>query len=131
MSGKTTVTYSFWIVHFYVLYKEVQIDIPQFNEKVVVEGRLFAGEFPVVLLSLTQNIYAPTDISNYLASFISDAQVYMVVDGDSVILNPVQLNQLEMEALARVSEILEIEPEEAALYQLLPIRQHNLTSRAQ
>ncbi|MFM7300623.1 MAG: hypothetical protein ACKO1R_05720 [Crocinitomicaceae bacterium] len=98
--------------------KEVQIDIPQFKEKVVVEGRLFAGEFPVVLLSLTQNIYAPTDISNYLASFISDAQVYMVVDGDSVVLNPVPLNQLEMEALAHVSEILEIEPEEAAL---LPI----------
>ena len=105
----------------------MQPEIPQFKEKVVVEGRIFADEFPVVLLSLTQNIYAPTDISNYLSSFISDAQVYMVVDGDSVVLNPVPLNQLEMEALAHVSEILEIEPEEAAL---LPIVAYTTTQPA-
>ena len=98
--------------------KEVYIDIPSYSEKVVVEGRIYSGEFPVVLLSLTQNIYAPTDISNYLASFISDATVYMTIDNDSIQLVAIPIGQLSNEALARVSEILEVEPEEAIL---LPI----------
>lgn len=105
--------------------KEVIIDIPPYSEKIVVEGRIFAGEFPVILLSRTQNIYVPTDISNYLSSFLSDATVHMVIDGDSVLLEPIPLNQLNEEALARVSEILEIEPEEAIL---IPIVAYTTTA---
>jgi hypothetical protein len=117
----------FWLLTSFIISctKEVQIDIPAYKEKIVVEGRLFAGEFPVVLLSMTQNIYSPTDLSNYLSSFISDAEVHMVVDGDSVLLNPVPLNELEAEALARISEILEVDPQEASL---LPIVAYTTTN---
>jgi hypothetical protein len=99
--------------------KEVTIDIPQNEEKIVVEGRIYTDQFPVVLLSRTQYIYAPTDLSSYLNSFITDAEVFMTVDSDSVQLFPMNMSDLPSESLYRVCEILEVKPEEAIF---LPIK---------
>jgi hypothetical protein len=97
----------------------VKIEIPQNEEKIVVEGRIYSKQFPVVLLSRTQYIYAPTDLNSYLNSFISDAEVFMTIDSDSVQLFPMNISDLPDESIYRVCEILEINPEEA---QLLPIK---------
>lgn len=99
--------------------KEVIIDIPQNEEKIVVEGRIYTKQFPVVLLSRTQYIYSPTDLNSYLNSFISDAEVYMTIDSDSVQLLPMSISDLPIESIYRVCEILEINPEEA---NFLPIK---------
>lgn len=99
--------------------KEVTIDIPNYDDKIVVEGRIYTGQFPVVLLSKTQNIYSPTDLSSYLNSFIPDAEVYMTIDSDSIQLFPMAMSELPDESLYRVSEILELNPEETIL---LPIK---------
>lgn len=64
--------------------KEVKIDIPGYEKQLVVDGSIREGEPPIVLLSATQNIYAPTDISAYLASFVSDA-VVTVSDGTNTV----------------------------------------------
>jgi hypothetical protein len=98
---------------FFSCTKEVNIDIPQNEEKIVVEGRIYTNQLPVVLLSRTQYIYSPTDLSSYLNSFISDAEVFMTIDADSVQLFPMNMSDLPSESLYRVCEILEISPEEA------------------
>jgi hypothetical protein len=64
--------------------KEVKIDIPGYEKQFVVDGVIREGEPPIVLLSTTQNIYAPTDISAYLASLVSDA-VVTVSDGTNTV----------------------------------------------
>ncbi|NBN97981.1 MAG: DUF4249 family protein [Flavobacteriia bacterium] len=64
--------------------KEVKIDIPGYEKQLVVDGSIREGEPPIVLLSTTQNIYAPTDISAYLASFVSDA-VVTISDGTNTV----------------------------------------------
>lgn len=97
----------------------MNIDIPQNEEKIVVEGRIYTNQFPVVLLSRTQYIYAPTDLNSYLNSFISDAEVFMTIDSDSVQLFAMNISDLPNESLYRVCEILEINPEEASF---LPIK---------
>ncbi len=97
----------------------MNIDIPQNEEKIVVEGRIYTNQFPVVLLSRTQYIYSPTDLNSYLNSFISDAEVFMTIDSDSVQLYPMNIIDLPDESLYRVCEILEINPEEATF---LPIK---------
>lgn len=99
--------------------KEVKIDIPQNDERIVVEGRIYTDQFPVVLLSGTQYIYAPTDLSSYLNSFIADAEVFMTIDSDSVQLFPMSTPDLPNESLYRVCEILEMQPHEV---KLLPIK---------
>ncbi|NBX38788.1 MAG: DUF4249 domain-containing protein [Flavobacteriia bacterium] len=64
--------------------KEVKIAIPGYQNQLVVDGSIRDGEPPIVLLSTTQNIYAPTDISSYLSSFVSDA-VVSVSDGTTTV----------------------------------------------
>ena len=60
--------------------KEVKIDIPGYEKQVVVDGSIRVGEPPIILLSSSQNIYSPTDITSYLNGFISNA-VITVGDG--------------------------------------------------
>ena len=64
--------------------KEVKIDIPGYQKQLVVDGSIREGEPPIILLSTTQNIYAPTDITSYLSSFVNNAEV-IVSDGTTTI----------------------------------------------
>jgi len=60
--------------------KEVKIDIPGFEEQLVIDGRIETNMPPLVLLSRSKDIYAPTDLSAYLNGFVSGA-VVTVSDG--------------------------------------------------
>lgn len=64
--------------------KEVHIDIPGYQEKVVVDGFIETNSPPIVLLSKTHNIYSPTDLDAYLNGFISGA-VVVVSDGTNTV----------------------------------------------
>lgn len=65
--------------------KEVQIDIPGYEEQLVVDGRIETGMPPIVLLSTTKDIYSPTDLNSYLNSFVSGA-VVTVSNGDTTVM---------------------------------------------
>ena len=60
--------------------KEVNIDIPGYEEKLVVDGTIETGLPPFVILSRSKDIYAPTDFESFLNGFVSGAEVY-VFDG--------------------------------------------------
>ena len=55
--------------------KEVKIDIPGFDEQIVIDGSIETGTPAIIFLSNTRDIYAPTDINSYLSGFISGATV--------------------------------------------------------
>ena len=55
--------------------KEVKIDIPGFEQQVVIDGSIETGTPAIIFLSNTRDIYAPTDINSYLSGFISGATV--------------------------------------------------------
>ncbi|MPL99661.1 hypothetical protein SDC9_45881 [bioreactor metagenome] len=61
--------------------KEVNIDLPQPDSKLVVEGWIENGEYPVVIVSRNSSYFAPIDSSYLMDSlFITDALV-IVSDG--------------------------------------------------
>ena len=60
--------------------KEVQIDIPGYQEQMVVDGTIETGQPAIVLLSSTANIYSPTNLEAYLNGFVSGATI-VVSDG--------------------------------------------------
>lgn len=60
--------------------KEVKIDIPGFDEQIVIDGSIETGTPAIIFLSNSRDIYAPTDIDSYLSGFISGATV-IVSDG--------------------------------------------------
>jgi len=69
--------------------KEVEIDIPGFEERVVVDGSISTGQPPVVLLSKSKDIYSETTKDAFLAGFVSGA-IVTVSDG----INSVQLEEI-------------------------------------
>ena len=66
---------SFLIVGLNSCSKEVKIDIPGFDEQIVIDGSIETGTPAIIFLSNSKDIYAPTDINSYLSGFISGATV--------------------------------------------------------
>lgn len=89
--------------------KDVEIDIPGFEEQVVVEGRIQTNGHPIVFLSLSQDVYAPTDLGSYLQSFIYDAVVSVTVDGVTTQLELMAVSQLPLESQKTLAEMLRLE----------------------
>lgn len=69
--------------------KEVQIEVPGFQEQLVIDGRIETGQAPIVLLSRSKEIYAPTDIDAFLNGFISGAIVTITNSNGTVQLQEV------------------------------------------
>lgn len=62
--------------------REIEVDLPRTEPKVVVEGVIQTGQPPLVILSRTQNFFDPTSLQSIAASFISEAAV-TVFDGST------------------------------------------------
>jgi hypothetical protein len=91
--------------------KEVILDIPEFEQKIVVDGRIETGMPPLVILTKSQNLYGPTDFGALAGSFVNNA-VITVSDGtNTVTLTEICANSIDPELLPVISEILGIEPE--------------------
>ena len=88
--------------------KEVEIDIPGFQEQLVIDGRIETGQPPFVLISKSKNIYAPTDLQAFFNSFVSGAQL-TVSDGTTTYdLMEICSDNLPIGSEAIVSSILGI-----------------------
>lgn len=107
--------------------KEVQIDIPGYEEQLVVDGRIETGGFPIVLLSKSQNVYAPTDLEAYISSFISDAQVSVSNGSQTVSLSLFTLSSLPLESQKTVAEMLKLNLNELPF---LPIQVYSTTDQS-
>lgn len=62
--------------------KEITVDLPITEPKVVVEGSIETGQPPIVFLTRTQSFFAPTSVASITSTFINDA-VVTVDDGNS------------------------------------------------
>jgi hypothetical protein len=103
---RTLVFFSFFILFLGSCTKEVQIDIPGYEELLVVDGSIETGRKPLVLLSKTADVYSPTNIEAYLNSFVEGA-VISVSDGTNTIaLEQVFTDELTPQEVAEVSEIM-------------------------
>lgn len=83
----------------YACTKEVEIDIPGHIDKVVIDGRIETNMPPIILISHSQEIYAPTDLNAFMSSFVSGA-IVTVSDG----ITTVQLQEICTDNLPPGSE---------------------------
>jgi Domain of unknown function (DUF4249) len=63
--------------------KEITVDIPAQEQKIVVEGTIFNGQPPILFLSWSQNYFEPTNLNQLSNLYIRDpeAQVAITVEG--------------------------------------------------
>ena len=98
--------------------KEVQIDIPGYEEQVVVDGSIEVDSPPIVLLSNSNDIYSPTNLEAYLNNFISGAIVTVSDGSTSVILDEICTDNLPAGTEPFAAAIFGIPVSELANYHL-------------
>ncbi len=60
--------------------KDIDIDLPEYEQKVVVDGRIEQGLPPIVFLNKSQKFFGETDLAAFQNSFVNGAEV-IVSDG--------------------------------------------------
>ena len=104
------------IVLFVSCTKEVKIDIPQEESKIVIDGRIEIGGAPLVLLMQSQYLYNPTNLGAYFASNISDAAVTVVCGLDTFPLTPYLISELPTQSQITLAEQLNVELNELIFF---------------
>ena len=107
--------------------KEVQIDIPGYEEQLVVDGRIETNGFPILLLSTSQNVYTTTSLATYLNSIVTDATVSVNNGNITLQLQLFLLADLPLESQKRVAEMLSLELNQIAF---LPIQVYSTTDES-
>lgn len=115
---------SFYLLIFFSIFlvgctKEVNIEIQGFEQQLVVEGTIETAGFPIVLLSRSQDVYAPTNIGSYLSSFVSDATVSVTNGTQTVQLSLFSINDLPEASKKTVAELLKLEYNEVGFLPIL------------
>ena len=99
--------------------KEIKIDIPNFEEQLVVDGTIEVGGAPIVILSKSADIYDTTELAAYLLSFVDDANVKVISGQDTCQLTLMQPTELTIPSQKKLAEMLSIDWQEILL---LPIK---------
>lgn len=115
----------FLLIAFFSCTKEVNIDIPGYQNQLVVDGIIETGGNPIVLLSQSANIYETSDLAAYIARFVYDAQLTVIAGNDTFPLTLFTIPELPIESQKKVAEMLRLDWNEALL---LPIKVYSSTA---
>ena len=112
-----------WTVLLFIVFfsctKEVKIDIPGYQNQLVVDGIIETGGHPIVLLSQSANIYEQSDLAAYISRFVYDAQLNVISGNDTFPLSLFTIAELPINSQKKVAEMLRLDWNEALL---LPIK---------
>lgn len=98
--------------------KEVVIDIPGYEEQLVIDGFIETNQPPLVLLSTSKDIYSPTDLNSFLNGFVSGA-VVTVSDGTTTVqLDEICTDNLPPGTEAIAAQIFGVPVEDITKYHL-------------
>jgi hypothetical protein len=86
--------------------KEITVDIPDVESKIVVEGSIYQDQPPLVMLTWSQGYFDPTDLSSLQEIFVHDAAVTISVDGIAYNLPEFCTSDLSPEELEFASQAL-------------------------
>jgi hypothetical protein len=90
--------------------KEVEVDLPETEPKLVVEGTIEQGQPPIVILTRTQSYFAPTDLNSIAGIFVRGA-VITVSDGTTTVeLDSISSEGLTEEQIQYAAELTGIDP---------------------
>jgi hypothetical protein len=92
--------------------KDVDIDFPDVESKIVVDGIIIHDEAPFVFITQSQSFNDPLDPTNLEGLFVNDADVRVSNGTDTIQLTEICASELTGEVLEAAAEALGIEPED-------------------
>ena len=81
--------------------KVIDVDVPDADPQLVVEGTIRKGEKPIVVLSMSQGYFDPVDLDQFA---MSGASVYVSVDGVEYELEEIPSSMLDYEQQEELSQ---------------------------
>lgn len=94
--------------------KEVQIDLPEAEAGLVVEGRIESGQPPYIILTKSSGYFEATDINTFVNSFVHNAVITVTSGGTTDTLPELCLNDLPPEFRPLAASFLGIPEEDLA-----------------
>ncbi len=98
--------------------KEVNIDIPGFQEMLVIDGSIETGMPPIIFISKSKDIYASTNLNAFLNGFQTGAIVTVNNGTSSVVLDEICADNLPPGTETIVADLLGIPVSELPNYHL-------------
>ncbi len=92
--------------------KDVEIDFPEAESKIIVDGSINLGEPALLFMTRSQSFNQALDPSSLEALFENDAEVLLSNGTDTIQLTEICASELPQETLELVAEQLGIEPED-------------------
>ncbi|MDP5075826.1 MAG: hypothetical protein NWP82_05020, partial [Flavobacteriales bacterium] len=84
--------------------KDITIDLPQAETKIVVQGSIEPGQPPIVILSYSSGYFDPADANALVNSYIQNAQVKMVHGTDTIPLDMYCIADMTLDQLLLPSQ---------------------------
>ena len=91
--------------------KDITVDLPQAETKIVVQGSIEPGLPPVVILSYTSGYFDPADLNALANSYVQDAQVKMIHGTDTIPLEMYCIADMTLDQLLLASQITGLPPQ--------------------
>lgn len=98
--------------------KEVQIDIPGYEEQLVIDGRIETNFPPIIFLTKSQEVYASTSLDDFLNGFQTGAEVTVSNGTETVILDEICSDNLPPGSETIVANMLGIPESELVNYHI-------------
>ncbi len=91
--------------------KDITVDLPQAETKIVVQGSIEPGQAPIVVLSYSAGYFDPADLNALTNSYVRDAQVKMVHGNDTLPLDMFCTADMTLDQLLLTAQTLGLPPE--------------------
>lgn len=98
--------------------KEITVDLPEAEPKIVVEANIFSGQQPLVMLSWSQSYFAPTDLNSLKDMFVRGAEVSISDGTTEYPLQEICTSDLTEEQLELASQFLGIPAERLTAFDM-------------
>ena len=96
--------------------KEITVDLPEYKDKIVVEGHIENGLPPYIVLTKSTGYFEPTDISAFEGLFVHDAVVKISGNSTTVTLEEICTASLPVSYLPFIAEYLGISVEDLSTF---------------
>lgn len=95
--------------------KDITVELPATENKIVVEGSIEPGQPPIITLTYSQGYFSEVNLASFANYFVKDAMVTLSRDGVTTTLISVTPSDLSPTELALAAELLGVSPEELAM----------------
>jgi len=98
--------------------KEITVDLPATEPKIVVEGTIEQGQPPIVLLTYSQGYFEPTNLSSLEEFFVRNAYVSLSNGSITEALTEICSDDLTDEQLELIAELVGFTPDQLRSFNL-------------